>query len=152
EPPPGGPQMPGVSREDAAGLPAAAQPMPARAPVERLITFYAHVAAGASRHIATWTTAGGRRPPTDPPASAPLLTTSQEAAGWLDAERPSLHAAVSYAAAEGMPLHSIAIAAAMGGYLRARGHWQQATAQYRTALPPPPAARAPRRHPPIPPP
>ena len=121
-------------REYARALVAADQPVQARAAAERLINFYAHVAAGACRHIATWTTAGGRLPPTDPPASAPQLTTSQEAADWLDAERPSLHAAVSYAAAEGMPLHSIAIAAAMGGYLRARGHWQQATAQYRTAL------------------
>ena len=33
-----------------------------------------------------------------------------------------------------MPLHAIAIAAAMGGFLRARGHWDQATDQYRTAL------------------
>jgi tetratricopeptide (TPR) repeat protein/transcriptional regulator with XRE-family HTH domain len=121
-------------REYARALVAADQPIQARAAVERLINFYAHVAAGACRHIATWTTAGGRLPPTDPPASAPQLTTSREAAGWLDAERPNLHAAVSYTAAEGMPLHSIAIAAAMGGYLRARGHWQQATAQYRTAL------------------
>ncbi|MGH3194247.1 MAG: NB-ARC domain-containing protein, partial [Streptosporangiaceae bacterium] len=121
-------------REYARVLVAADQPVQARAAVERLINFYAHVAAGACRHIATWTTAGGRLPPTGPPASAPQLTTSQEAAGWLDAERPGLHAAVSYAAAEGMPLHSIAIAGAMGGYLRARGHWQQATARYRTAL------------------
>ena len=83
----------------------------------------------------TWTTAvmDDCCLPIRPPAPC-SRTTSQEAAGWLDAERPNLHAAVSYAAAEGMPLHSIAIAAAMGGYLRARGHWPQATAQYRTAL------------------
>ena len=134
EPAPGRYLQHDLLREYARALVAADQPIQARAAVERLINFYAHVAAGACRHIATWTTAGGRLPPTDPPASAPQLTTSQEAADWLDAERPNLHAAVSYAAAEGMPLHSIAIAAAMGGYLRARGHWQQATAQYRTAL------------------
>ena len=134
EPAPGRYLQHDLLREYARALVAADQPIQARAAVERLINFYAHVAACACRHIATWTTAGGRLPPTDPPASAPQLTTSQEAADWLDAERPNLHAAVSYAAAEGMPLHSIAIAAAMGGYLRARGHWQQATAQYRTAL------------------
>jgi tetratricopeptide (TPR) repeat protein/transcriptional regulator with XRE-family HTH domain len=134
EPAPGRYLLHDLLREYARALVAADQPIQAHAAVERLINFYAHVAAGACRHIATWTTAGGRLPPTDPPASAPQLTTSQEAADWLDAERPNLHAAVSYAAAEGMPLHSIAIAAAMGGYLRARGHWQQATAQYRTAL------------------
>src|SRR5262249_59651667 len=100
----------------------------------RLSKFHPHLAEGAGRHGGTGAAAAGRVRPPEPPASAPQLTTSQEAADWLDAERPNLHAAVSYAAAEGMPLHSIAIAAAMGGYLRARGHWQQATAQYRTAL------------------
>jgi tetratricopeptide (TPR) repeat protein/DNA-binding XRE family transcriptional regulator len=100
----------------------------------RLLNYYAHVAAAASRHIATWTTAGGRLPPTSPPASAPQLATSSEAAAWLEAERPNLHAAVNYAAAEKMPLHAIAIAAAMGGFLRSRGHWDQAAEQYQTAL------------------
>ncbi len=99
----------------------------------RLLNYYAHVAA-ASRHIATWTTEGGRLPPTSPPASAPQLATSSEAAAWLDAERPNLHAAVNYAAAKAMPLHAIAIAAAMGGFLRSRGHWDQAAEQYQTAL------------------
>ena len=98
------------------------------------MNYYAHAAAAASRHIATWTTAGGRVPPTTPPASAPPLATPGEAAAWLEAERPNLHAAVSYAAAQGMPLHAIAIAAAMGGFLRAHGHWDQAAEQYRTAL------------------
>ncbi len=100
----------------------------------RLLNYYAHVAAAASRHIATWTTAGGRLPPTSPPASAPQLATSSEAAAWLEAERPNLHAAVNYAAAKKMPLHAIAIAAAMGGFLRSRGHWDQAAEQYQTAL------------------
>jgi tetratricopeptide (TPR) repeat protein/transcriptional regulator with XRE-family HTH domain len=100
----------------------------------RLLTYYAHVAAAASRHIATWTTAGGRLPPTSPPASAPQLATPSEAAAWLEAERPNLYAAVNYAAAKKMPLDAIAIAAAMGGFLRSRGHWDQAAEQYQTAL------------------
>jgi tetratricopeptide (TPR) repeat protein/transcriptional regulator with XRE-family HTH domain len=114
-----------LAAEDAAG---------SRAAVGRLVNYYAHVAAAASRHIATWTTAGGRLPPTSRPASAPELTSSAEAAAWLDAERPNLQLAVGYAAAHDMPLHAIAIAAAMGGFLRARGHWDQAASQYRTAL------------------
>ena len=105
-----------------------------RAAVGRLVNYYAHVAAAASQHIATWTTAGGRLPPTSPPASAPELASSAEAAGWLDAERPNLQLAVGYAAGHGMPQHAIAIAAAMGGFLRARGYWDQAADQYRTAL------------------
>jgi len=134
EPAPGRYLLHDLLREYARALAAAEPPTQTRAAVERLINFYAHVAAGACRHIATWTTAGGRLPPTDPPPCAPQLTTSQEAADWLDAERPNLQAAVSFAAAEAMPMHSIAIAAAMGGHLRARGYWPQATAQYRTAL------------------
>ena len=105
-----------------------------RAAVGRLVNYYAHVAAAASQHIATWTTAGGRLPPTSPPASAPELASSADAAGWLDAERPNLQLAVGYAAGHGMPQHAIAIAAAMGGFLRARGYWDQAADQYRTAL------------------
>jgi tetratricopeptide (TPR) repeat protein/transcriptional regulator with XRE-family HTH domain len=105
-----------------------------RAVVGRLVNYYAHVAAAASRHIATWTTAGGRLPPTAPPASAPELASSADAAGWLDAERPNLQLAVGYAAGYGMPQHAIAIAAAMGGFLRSRGYWDQAADQYRTAL------------------
>jgi tetratricopeptide (TPR) repeat protein len=100
----------------------------------RLMNYYAHVAAAASRHIATWTTAGGRLPPTSPPASAPQLATPSEASAWLESERPNLHAAVNYAATKKMPLYAIAIAAAMGGFLRARGHWDQAAEQYQTAL------------------
>ncbi len=105
-----------------------------RAAMARLVNYYAHVAAAASQHIATWTTAGGRLPPTSPPASAPELASPAEAAGWLDAERPNLQLAVSYAAAQDMPQHAVAIAAAMGGFLRARGYWDQAAGQYRTAL------------------
>jgi tetratricopeptide (TPR) repeat protein/transcriptional regulator with XRE-family HTH domain len=100
----------------------------------RVVNYYAHVAAAASRHIATWTTAGGRLPPASPPASAPQLATSGEAAAWLESERANLHAAVNYAATQKMPLHAIAIAAAIGGFLRARGRWDQAAEQYQTAL------------------
>jgi tetratricopeptide (TPR) repeat protein/transcriptional regulator with XRE-family HTH domain len=104
-----------------------------RAAAGRLVNYYAHVAAAASTHIATWTTAGGRPPSSSPPASMPRLTTPADATAWLDTERPNLHAAVGFAA-EAMPLHAIAIATAMGGFLRAHGHWDQAAAQYQTAL------------------
>jgi tetratricopeptide (TPR) repeat protein/transcriptional regulator with XRE-family HTH domain len=99
----------------------------------RVVSYYAHVAAAASKHIATWTTAGDRPPPGSPPAHAPRLATPQEAAAWLEAERSNLFVAVSYAA-EALPQHAIAIATAMGGFLRASGRWDQAAAQYQTAL------------------
>jgi len=103
------------------------------AAIGRVVGYYAHVAAAASKHIATWTTAGGRPPPGSPPAHAPRLATPEEAAAWLEAERSNLFATVSYAA-EALPQHAIAIATAMGGFLRASGRWDQAAAQYQTAL------------------
>jgi tetratricopeptide (TPR) repeat protein/DNA-binding XRE family transcriptional regulator len=121
-------------RDYARALAAAGDTADSLAAAGRLVNYYAHVAAAASQHIATWTTAGGRVPPTSPPADAPQLATSSEAAAWLESERANLHAAVSYAATQKMPLHAIAIAAAMGGFLRARGHWDQAAEQYQTAL------------------
>jgi class 3 adenylate cyclase/tetratricopeptide (TPR) repeat protein len=134
EPAPGRYLMHDLLREHARALAVADDDVDARAAAGRLADYYAHVAAAASKHIATWTTAGGRPPPTSPPASAPPLATSGEAAAWLEAERPNLHAAVGYAAAQEMPQQAIAIAAAMGGFLRARGHWDQAAEQYQTAL------------------
>jgi tetratricopeptide (TPR) repeat protein len=121
-------------REYARALAADDDTADSRAAAGRLVNYYAHVAATASRLIATWTTAGGRLPPASPPASAPQLATSSEAAAWFESERPNLHAAVNYAVTQRMPLHAIAIAAAMGGFLRARGHWDQAAEQYQTAL------------------
>src|SRR5262249_13920188 len=105
----------------------------AQAAVGRVVSYYAYVAAAASKHIGTWTTEGGRQPPGSPPADAPRLATPQAAAAWLEAERSNLYATVGYAA-QALPLHAIAIATAMGGFLRSRGHWDQAAAQYQTAV------------------
>jgi tetratricopeptide (TPR) repeat protein/transcriptional regulator with XRE-family HTH domain len=134
EPAPGRYLLHDLLREYARALAAAADPVDSRTAVGRLVNYYAHVAAASSRHIATWTTAGGRPPPGSLPASSPQLATSGEAAAWLESERPNLHAAVGHAAAQDMPLHAIAIATATGGFLRAHGHWGQAADQYRTAL------------------
>jgi tetratricopeptide (TPR) repeat protein/transcriptional regulator with XRE-family HTH domain len=99
----------------------------------RLMNYYAHVASAAGQYIATWTTAGRRPAPGRPPASAPAMNSRAEAVAWLEDERANLHAAVSFAAAT-MPADAIAIATAIGGFLRARGHWDQAMAQYQAAL------------------
>jgi tetratricopeptide (TPR) repeat protein/transcriptional regulator with XRE-family HTH domain len=134
EPAPGRYLLHDLLREYARALAGADDAADSRAAAGRLVNYYAHVAAAASKHIATWTTAGGRPPPGRPPASAPQVATSQQAAAWLESERPNLHAAVGHAAAQPLPLHAIAIATAMGGFLRARGHWDQAAGQYQTAL------------------
>ena len=134
EPGPGRYLLHDLLREYARALAAGDDAADSRAAVARLVNYYAHVAAAAGQHIATWTTAGGRPPPGLPPASAPPMASSQQAAAWLESERPNLDAVVNYAALEAMPWHAITIATAMGGFLRARGHWDQAARQYRTAL------------------
>jgi tetratricopeptide (TPR) repeat protein/transcriptional regulator with XRE-family HTH domain len=133
EPAPGRYLMHDLLREYSRALAAERDQADSRAATARLMDYYAHVAAAAGQHIATWTTAGGRQPPGRPPGNAPQLANPDDAAGWLDAERPNLHAAVGFAA-ETMPGHAIAIATAMGGFLRSRGHWDRAAAQYQTAL------------------
>ncbi len=120
-------------REYARTLAAADDAAESQAAAGRLVTYYAHAAAAAGQHIATWTTAGGRPPPGDPPAQAPQLASSAEAGAWLEAERPNLDAAVAFAAGAS-PGHAVAIATAIGGFLRARGHWDQAAGQYQAAL------------------
>jgi tetratricopeptide (TPR) repeat protein len=133
EPAPGRYLLHDLLREHARALAVAAE-ADSRAAAGRLVNYYAHTAAAASTHIATWTTAGGRRPASEPPAAEPPLRTSEQASSWLEAERPNLHAAADYAAAHGMYPHAVAIVTAMGGFLRARGHWDQAASLYRTAL------------------
>jgi tetratricopeptide (TPR) repeat protein/transcriptional regulator with XRE-family HTH domain len=133
EPVPGRYQLHDLLREYSRTLADAEDPADSRAAAGRLMSCYAHVAAAASQHIGTWTTAAGRPPPGAPPASAPHLATAREAAAWLEAERPNLQAAVGFTATA-MPEHAIALATAVGGFLRSRGHWDQAAAQYQAAL------------------
>jgi len=133
EPAPGRYLLHDLIREHARSL-AAANEEDSRTAVGRLVNYYAHTAAAASKHIATWTTLGGRQPPGQPPASAPQIASSQQAPAWLESERPNLHAAANYAAAHAMSGHAISIVTAIGGFLRARGYWDQAAGLYRTAL------------------
>jgi tetratricopeptide (TPR) repeat protein/transcriptional regulator with XRE-family HTH domain len=101
---------------------------------ERLLDYYAYAAAMAGKHIATRTALEGRTPPGRPPGYVPDLTTVGQAAEWLETERPNLHAAVDQAIACGMPLHAVAIAGAIGGFLRGHGYFEQAAGLHQTAL------------------
>ena len=121
-------------REHARALAGAGDPGDAGAAAGRLLDYYLHTAAAAGRHIATRHTPVGRAPPGEPPAAAPRLSTAGQASAWLDAERANLDAAAGYAAASGRPGPAIAIPAAIGGFLFARGHWDQSAALHRAAL------------------
>jgi tetratricopeptide (TPR) repeat protein len=121
-------------REHARALAAAGDPAESAAAVGRLLDYYAHTAAAAAERIPGWTGVQDRPPPGRPPGCAQQLSTRAEAAAWLESERLNLHAAASLAASRGMPGHTIAIASAMGEFLRAHGHWDQAIALHQTAL------------------
>ena len=121
-------------REHARALAASDDPADRDAAVGRLLDFYLHTALAASRHITERSTAYHPLPPEQPPACAPQLSTPRQAIAWLEAEQPNLHAAASHAAARAQPQHAVAIPAAMGSFLRAHGHWDQAAALHQVAL------------------
>ena len=120
-------------REHARAL--AADDAPARdAATNRLLDYYLYTARAAGQYIPAWTTAEGPAPPGHPPASAPPVSTPQQAAAWLAAERANLHATVGYAAASGRPMYAVLIPAAIDGFLDARGYWDQGLVLNQTAL------------------
>ena len=134
EPAPGRYELHDLLREHARALAAAGDPTGSEAAADRLLDYYLHTALTAGRHIPSWVTAHRRRPDVRWPGDAPDLSTLGRAAAWLEAERPNLRAAVGYAAGSGRHLHAIQIPAAMASFLVARGHWDQASALYQTAL------------------
>jgi tetratricopeptide (TPR) repeat protein/transcriptional regulator with XRE-family HTH domain len=100
----------------------------------RLLDYYLHTARAASRHLPSVLDAEGPAPPGRPPGSAPPVSTLGQAAGWLEAERANLHAAVGYAAGTARPRYAVLIAAAMDGFLHARGSWDQGLVLHQAAL------------------
>ena len=96
-------QLHDLLREHARTLAAADKPAESDAAAGRLLDYYLHTALAAGRHLATWASAARRPPPGDPPAQAPGLATRDQAAAWLETERPNLHAATDYAASQDGP-------------------------------------------------
>jgi tetratricopeptide (TPR) repeat protein/transcriptional regulator with XRE-family HTH domain len=121
-------------REHARALVTADDPADRDATVGRLLDYYLHTTIAARRHILQVTAVQGQPPPGDPPACAPDLPTLDHAVAWLEPERPNLHAAADVAAVSGRPLHAVQIPAALGDFLRSRGHWEESAALHRTAL------------------
>jgi tetratricopeptide (TPR) repeat protein/transcriptional regulator with XRE-family HTH domain len=111
-----------------------AEPADSGAAAGRLLDYYLHTALAASAHITA--RVHGTRPqaPGAPPACAPPLSTPAQATQWLETERANLHAAAEYAAAHGYQQHAVQIPAAVSGFLRSQGYWDQAAALHRTAL------------------
>jgi tetratricopeptide (TPR) repeat protein/DNA-binding XRE family transcriptional regulator len=122
-------------REHARVLAAADDPPAERAAaVARLTDFYLRTAVAAARHLARRTPARAPAMAGTGPAHAPDVSTRQRAIAWMAAERLNLLAIADHAAAHGGRPHAIAIAAAMHGFLRSRGHWEQALGLHQVAL------------------
>ena len=134
EPAPGRYQQHDLVREHARALAAADDPTESEAATGRLLDYYLHAALTAGGHFTSLVRTDPRPPPGDAPADIPGLSTVGQAAAWLEAERPNLHAAVDYAAAGGRSLYAVQIPAAMSGFLAARGPWDQSSALHQTAL------------------
>jgi tetratricopeptide (TPR) repeat protein/transcriptional regulator with XRE-family HTH domain len=133
EPAPGRYRLHDLLRQHARTLAATDDPADTDQATGRLLNYYLHTAAAANQRIPTWTTVYGPPLPGDPPAHAPRLSTLEQATAWLETERGNLHAAAGHAAATGRVVHAVQIPAAVGGFLRAQGHWDQAAALHRAA-------------------
>ena len=121
-------------REHARGLAAADDPADADAAVQRLLDYYLYTSTAAGRHIEVRGTTVRRPLPGDPPPIVPPLATTAQAVAWLDVERANLRAAVERAAESRRTGHATGIAAAISGFLFARGHWDQGMALQHVAL------------------
>jgi tetratricopeptide (TPR) repeat protein len=121
-------------REHARTLAAADDPAAQDAAATRLLDYYLHTAQAAGQHFPTFTIAEGPAPPGRPPASAPPVATLRQAAGWLEAERASLHAAAGYAAATARLRYAMLVPAVMAGFLETRGYWDQGLVLHQAAL------------------
>jgi tetratricopeptide (TPR) repeat protein/transcriptional regulator with XRE-family HTH domain len=121
-------------REHARTLAAADPVAETAAALGRLLDYYLHAARAAGQHLPPSTPARVPAVTANPPAHAPGMATREDAVTWMNNERLNLHAAAGYAASHNRPGHAIAIPAAMHGYLRSRGYWDQAVSLHRAAL------------------
>jgi tetratricopeptide (TPR) repeat protein/transcriptional regulator with XRE-family HTH domain len=134
EPAPGRYQLHDLLREHARALAATDDQADRVAAAGRVLDYYLYTALAAGRHFAPRASTYRRPLAGNSSAQAPDLSTLGQSAAWLEAERANLHAAADYAATRGHSRHAVAIPAAIGGFLAARGHWDQSAALHRGAL------------------
>ena len=98
----------------------------------RLLAYLLHSARAADRYLARRTPSAAYPAP-EPPQHAPVFTNREQAAAWMEAERASLEAAAASIAAAILPGYIPAISAALNGFLRVQGYWDQAFALHEIA-------------------
>ncbi|MGH3239809.1 MAG: hypothetical protein ACRDNL_05475, partial [Spirillospora sp.] len=96
---------------------------------DRLVAYYLHTSGDAGRFFAQHTPvpAAASAASAAPPPVSPPLTTWEDAASWLTAERANLHAAVH----QDPSGPALRIPQAVHGFLAATGHWDQARTLHR---------------------
>jgi transcriptional regulator with XRE-family HTH domain/tetratricopeptide (TPR) repeat protein len=104
------------------------------AAVDRLLAYYLWTVRDADRYLARRAPAELRAATANRPAHMPRLSSRDDAVSWMDSERTNLHAAATYAAAHDRLGYATAIPAAMHGFLRTLGHWNQAHTLHQLAL------------------
>jgi tetratricopeptide (TPR) repeat protein len=97
----------------------------------RLLGYYLHAARTAGQHLARRSVRADLAPAQTP---VPDLTEREAAIRWLERERSNLHAAAAEAVQRHRPEFATGLAAALHGYLRFQGYWDQALAMHRAAL------------------
>jgi tetratricopeptide (TPR) repeat protein len=104
--------------------------------MDRLLGYYLRTAQAADRHLTRKTTPVAAPCVIPIPAiPGPVLGTRQEAVAWMTTEGLNLSATAEYAANNDRTGFTVAVAAAMHGFLRSRGSWEdQALSLQRTAL------------------
>jgi tetratricopeptide (TPR) repeat protein/transcriptional regulator with XRE-family HTH domain len=136
EPAPGRYQLHDLLREHARTLAAADDPADGDAAAGRLMDYYLHTALAAAQNLPYWDPEDPSSflPPARPPQCAPPVTTREQAASWLEAERANLQAATGYALASGRLQNAMLIPAAMAWFLYSEGHMDQALSVFQTAV------------------
>jgi tetratricopeptide (TPR) repeat protein/transcriptional regulator with XRE-family HTH domain len=132
EPAPGRYQLHDLLREHARALAGADDPADSAAATGRLLDYYLHSAAAASRLTAQ------RFPPAvppvaRPPAAVPQLDSQKEALAWLEAERANLQASADHAGSDGLAVHAVWLPATLGGFLGTHGYLDQALTLHQKA-------------------
>jgi tetratricopeptide (TPR) repeat protein len=93
--------------------------------LHRLLDFYRHTATGADACLSRYPRPTGDGT-VDASVAVPELTTEEQAAAWLRAERPNLLACINHATGTGQDARAVGLTAAIAALLRADGPWIQA--------------------------
>jgi tetratricopeptide (TPR) repeat protein/transcriptional regulator with XRE-family HTH domain len=121
-------------REHARTLAASGNPDDREAAINRDLDYFTHTAATAAEQTPRWPYSAAPPAPGQPPACRPPIASASQAVSWMETERANLYAAASYAAATSRYPYTIALSAAMTGFLEARGPWDKAIALQQDAI------------------